>query len=307
MKKITGRLTAALSVFGLTAMILLFPQKSLSYAARGLNLWFQNMIPTLFPFMVLSGIMIRMNLTDSFVRFLKPALSPVFNVNSDCLYTIIIGFLCGFPMGACVAGQLYRQKKITRGEAEFLLAFCNNIGPVYFISFVIPLIRLTRLPALLIGMYGIPFLYGTVLRYTVYRSLDSEKGAARLLKASTPFLQALDESVTASLTSITKLGGYMILFNLMSLLPSLLLKNQTLLAVSSALLEISGGLSLLGDKAPLLSLSLLPFGGFSCIAQTYSMICDTDLSLKNYVLHKLVLTAVSFVYYSFLAAKSFGA
>ena len=307
MKKITGRLTAALSVFGLTAMILLFPQKSLSYAARGLNLWFQNMIPTLFPFMVLSGIMIRMNLTDSFVRFLKPALSPVFNVNSDCLYTIIIGFLCGFPMGACVAGQLYRQKKITRGEAEFLLAFCNNIGPVYFISFVIPLIRLTRLPALLIGMYGIPFLYGTVLRYTVYRSLDSEKGAARLLKASTPFLQALDESVTASLTSITKLGGYMILFNLMSLLPSLLLKNQTLLAVSSALLEISGGLSLLGDKAPLLSLSLLPFGGFSCIAQTYSMIRDTDLSLKNYVLHKLVLTAVSFAYYSFLAGKSFGA
>ena len=307
MKKNTTRFLCSLSVFGLTAVILLFPEKSLYFALNGLNLWFRNMIPTLFPFMVLSGIMIRMNLTDSFVRFLKPALSPVFNVNSDCLYTIIIGFLCGFPMGACVAGQLYRQKKITRGEAEFLLAFCNNIGPVYFISFVIPLIRLTRLPALLIGMYGIPFLYGTVLRYTVYRSLDSEKGAARLLKASTPFLQALDESVTASLTSITKLGGYMILFNLMSLLPSLLLKNQTLLAVSSALLEISGGLSLLGDKAPLLSLSLLPFGGFSCIAQTYSMIRDTDLSLKNYVLHKLVLTAVSFVYYSFLAAKSFGA
>lgn len=302
MKKITGRLTAALSVFGLTAMILLFPQKSLSYAARGLNLWFQNMIPTLFPFMVLSGIMIRMNLTDSFVRFLKPALSPVFNVNSDCLYTIIIGFLCGFPMGACVAGQLYRQKKITRGEAEFLLAFCNNIGPVYFISFVIPLIRLTRLPALLIGMYGIPFLYGTVLRYTVYRSLDSEKGAARLLKASTPFLQALDESVTASLTSITKLGGYMILFNLMSLLPSLLLKNQTLLAVSSALLEISGGLSLLGDKAPLLSLSLLPFGGFSCIAQTYSMIKNTSLSVTEYVMHKMILTALT-VFYYLLTAK----
>ena len=146
-------------------------------------------------------------------------------------------------------------------------------------------------------MYGIPFLYGTVLRYTVYRSLDSEKGAARLLKESTPFLQALDESVTASLTSITKLGGYMILFNLMSLLPSLLLKNQTLLAVSSALLEISGGLSLLGDKAPLLSLSLLPFGGFSCIAQTYSMIRDTDLSIGEYVMHKMILTAVTVFYY----------
>ena len=72
MKKNTTRFLCSLSVFGLTAVILFFPEKSLYFALNGLNLWFRNMIPTLFPFMVLYGIMIRMNLTDSFVRFLKP-------------------------------------------------------------------------------------------------------------------------------------------------------------------------------------------------------------------------------------------
>lgn len=127
-----------LMAVGLTAVILLFPADCLSLALNGLNLWFGKMIPTLFPFMVLSGIMIRMNLTGAFVRILNPVLGRIFKVNPSCIYGIVIGFLCGFPMGAHVAAQLCEQKQISTGEASFLLAFCNNIGPVYFLSFVLP-------------------------------------------------------------------------------------------------------------------------------------------------------------------------
>lgn len=307
MKKNPAKLLSTGIVFGLTVIILLFPEKSLYFACNGLNLWFQNMIPTLFPFMVLSGIMIRMNLTDSFVKLLKPILQSVFRVNSDCLYAIIIGFLCGFPMGANVSAQLYERKKITYKEAEFLLAFCNNIGPVYFISFALPAMGITRhITLFLFGMYGIPFLYGILLRYTLYRNAinpqtESKKG---VLPADS-FLQALDDSVMASLTSITKLGGYMIFFNLLNILPFLLIKNRLLNSVISGILEITGGIRALSSSLPFLTLCLLPFGGFSCIAQTYSMIKGTGLSLKKYVIHKLILTAFSFVYYCFLAGISF--
>ena len=92
--------------FALTLLILSFPADCFALALQGLNLWFNRMIPTLFPFMVLSGVMIRMNLTDSFVKILDPILGKIFQMKSTCIYGIVVGFLCGFPMGAHVTAQL---------------------------------------------------------------------------------------------------------------------------------------------------------------------------------------------------------
>lgn len=295
------------AVFLLTVLILVYPARSLFFACNGLNLWFQKMIPALFPFMVLSGVMIRMNLTDSFVKLLKPVLSPLFQVSGSCLYAVAVGFLCGFPMGAVVTAQLYERDKITEKEAEFLLSFCNNIGPVYFLSFALPLIGVRKpLPFLFFGMYGIPFLYGLLLRHTLYRHSLSRKGIAPISAGPVPsFLQALDESVMSSLTGITKLGGYMIVFNLLNLIPELLFTNNaSLRALLSAFLEITGGLKALGGEAPLASLSLLIFGGLSCIAQTSSSLQHTGLSLKKYVFHKTVLTVICAFYYFLLIGKA---
>lgn len=300
--------------FILTVIILSFPAECLSFSLNGLNLWFERMIPTLFPFMVLSGIMIRMNLTGSFVKILNPILGKLFKLNADCIYGIVIGFLCGFPMGAHVAAQLYEQKRITKAEASLLLSFCNNIGPVYFLSFVIPTLKLNGIFPYLFAMYGLPFLYGLFLRYTIYRNdipLISRSRTA--YNVPMPLLKALDESVFNSLYSIAKLGGYMIFFNLLFILPSLFVRitsmsdalSGLLTGGAGCLLEITGGIGLLGDQAPYWVLCVLPFGGFSCIAQTYSMIKDTDLSITEYVMHKMILTAITVFYYLLLTGISF--
>ena len=301
---------------GLTAVILLFPADCLSLALNGLNLWFGKMIPTLFPFMVLSGIMIRMNLTGAFVRMLNPVLGRIFKVNPSCIYGTVIGFLCGFPMGAHVAAQLCEQKQISAGEASFLLAFCNNIGPVYFLSFVLPTLFSGNISpgiklCLLMGMYGLPLLYGLFLRYTMYRNIIDPDGHKYYSGQRTISLaKALDESVFNSLTSIARLGGYMIFFNLLFILPDLTSRilhlgsqaSRTFVGSAGCLLEITGGIGLLGNQAPAFVLCVLPFGGLSCIAQTYSMIKNTSLSVTEYVMHKMILTALT-VFYYLLTAK----
>ena len=149
--------------FLITAVILLFPADCLSFALKGLNLWFERMIPTLFPFMVLSGVIIRMDLTDAFVKMLNPILGGLFRIRPACVYGMLVGFLCGFPMGAHVAAQLYEQGQISKAEAAYLLSFCNNIGPVYFLSFVMSVLSLGKPAPFLFGMYGLPFLYGLLL------------------------------------------------------------------------------------------------------------------------------------------------
>lgn len=297
----------------LIAVILLYPDQCLRLALNGLNLWFMKMIPALFPFMVLSGILIRMQLTEPCMKILTPILGRLFQVSGNCVYGIVIGFLCGFPMGAHTAAELYKNKMISKKEASFLLAFCNNIGPVYFVSFVMPALGFSSYGLYLFGMYGIPFLYGLFLRYVIYRDIPFLHTAkAKQTQPALSLFQALDQSLESGLFNIARLGGYMIVFNLLFVIPMLLSSllglsdQQQLLFTGSAgcLLEITGGISLLGANAPYLVLCILPFGGLSCIAQTSGMIRDTDLSLTEYVMHKMILTAIT-VFFYLLAANRF--
>lgn len=313
----------------LTTAMLLESDKALILSLTGLNLWFQKMIPTLLPFMILSGILIRMNLSDSFAHLFSPVLKPLFRLSDSCLYCLVIGFLCGFPMGARVTAESYQRGKLSRREAELMLAFCNNIGPVYFTGFVLHLFPVERPLLFLAGMYLLPFLYGLVLRYTLYRDIpvqaclptanpsgrakrSEEKSglhAASIFSAAagprTPsLLEETQNSIVSALCSIASLGGYMILFNLLNLIPDILLpsrltKLETLLG---CVLEITSGLSRLPRSMAFWGYVLLPFGGLSCIAQTYSMIRETDLSLGNYVAHKVIQTVAAFGFYLWVFA-----
>lgn len=298
----------------MTVLLLTFPKESLALSLTGLQLWFNRMVPTLLPFMILSGIMIRLNLTEHMVKIISPVLTPFLRISLNGIYAVMIGFLCGFPMGAKVVADLYASRRLSKEEASYLLAFCNNIGPVYFISFVLPTLDLKLTFPYLFGMYGLPLCYGVFLRYTAYKSripmslsvrpVRKLKNILSAAEGSSPasLLDTLDDSILSGLYSISKLGGYMILFNLFNLIPQTFSGSagsigDTPGAVINCLLEITSGISRMGSRSPLIVLLLLPFGGFSCVAQTYSMIKDTDLSLKGYVAHKLALSIITLSYY----------
>lgn len=329
-------------------LLLRYPALSLQYALAGLQLWFEKMIPTLLPFMILSGILINMNLTEGFVRLFHPILRFFYGTTPNGSYTLIMGFLCGFPMGARIAGELCRTGRLSVREGNLLLAFCNNIGPIYFLSFVVSTLSLEQPLVPFFVMYGVPLVYGLfVMRFPLLfpvfasesqtriracsfdRQIKMKKGSfllGRLFTTQTPLplnrptesvqtelsavalpkqktqaeglFDATDHAVVSGLIGIAKLGGYMVFFNLLNILfvPFTRLPD-TLLKAYYCILEITGGIARCGSLHPFLVLAMLPFGGFSCIAQTYSMIRGTNLSIRAYVCHKLAQTAVTAIIY----------
>lgn len=255
-----------------------------------------------------------------------PIVKPLYQVRKNVCYAMLMGFLCGFPMGARVVNDLYTKQMLTRREAEYLLSFCNNIGPVYFCTFALPLLERKLVFPYLFGMYGIPLLYGLALRHTLYRDLSpaiktTAPSAAGLLcceyaAAAQPLppkhllaeslLAGTDRSVQSSIQAMLSLGGYMMLYNLLNMIPHMIVGHP--LKLLSPLLEITGGLKLLGTAHPLYSLLALSFGGLCCIAQTYNCIGNSDLSIGSYILHKLVLTFLNAAFYLgwfFLVPSSF--
>jgi len=319
--KNTGALSFALL---LLSGMLIFPKLSVHFALAALNLWFTKMIPTLFPFMVLSGILIRMNLVKPLCSPFRSLARILFGVEENGIFCIIIGFLCGFPMGAKVIGDLYKRNEISLNEAEYLLSFCNNIGPIYFCGYVLVTLQIENKLPFLFGMYGIPLLYG-ILRHHVKNvslyqknrcgsapKVYSVHSAAIQKKQETPkLMEALDSSILSGIENITKLGGYMIFFNLFNMLPRILMQKGFFSTLSyagrvrltyffSCFFEISNGVNLVNDKAPVLMLTMLSFGGLCCMAQTYSLIKDTPLSIVKYGLNKLLFLLLTGIYYLLL-------
>lgn len=319
-------LSAALALY-LIVLLLRFPALSLKYASTGLTLWFEKMVPALLPFMILSGIMIRMNLTESFVRLLHPLLHALFGTSENGSYTIVMGFLCGFPMGARIIGELCETGRLSRREGARLLAFCNNIGPIYFLSYVVPTLAIDRPLMPFLIMYGVPLFYGFILcrvmplcgrlrsslrpaAKTGRPTLPAPDTAAKQnvsvpsgVSSPMPFLAAADAAVLSGLLGIARLGGYMVFFNLLNIIfVPFSHADGSILYIFRCLLEITGGIESGGPSLIIPILILLPFGGFSCIAQTYSMICRTELSLRPYVFHKAMQTILTALCYLALHA-----
>ncbi len=288
--------------FLMTACMLLRPEVSFQHATIGLNVWFERMIPTLLPFMILSSMVIKLGVSDKIASLFHPLLHAIFKTSKNVSFGLFMGFLCGFPMGARISADLYENNLISKREAEFLLYISNNIGPVYFCTFALPIIGQKNVLLLLLGMYGVPIMYGILLRYTHFKTMnfDAVNPITKQQKKLTlsDVLTALNESINVSVKNILSLGGYMVLFNMINSLPELFLKENAIYIYP--MVEITGGLVAFQDVFPIYSLVMLSFGGLCCLTQTYSCIASTDLNISKYAFHKSIIALLSLMYYTFI-------
>lgn len=125
-----------LGLLGSTLALLLFPQESMQAARDGLTLCYNVIIPSLFPFFVLSSLVVELGLAGYLGRLLEGVMRPLFNVNGSCATAFALGFIGGYPVGAKTAISLYENGMCTKTEAERLLSFCNNSGPAFILGVV---------------------------------------------------------------------------------------------------------------------------------------------------------------------------
>lgn len=286
----------------LMGFILIYSAKAKEYAYLGLSVWFEQMIPSLLPFMIISSMLIKLNLDELLIKPVSGILKRIYGLSDAGVYVLVMGFLCGFPMGAKAAVMEYEEEKITKDEAQFLLSFSNNIGPAYFLSFVYGSIyeNISVFHGLFF-LYAVPLLYGILLRKTVYRNMTAsvKKIYRRDKNAHRSFLSVMDESINNGLFQISMLGGYMVVCNLLVIIPKILFPESLYIgSFFHNMLEISGGLlSIRSLQLPVcltfvMAHISLCFTGLSCHLQTFHILGHSGLSPKKYMLHKLILCSI---------------
>ncbi len=132
MKTIIVRLLAILLFF----LALLFPSLTLSGAASGLLLWFNTVLPTLLPCMILADFLLRVGAERYLTRLLYRPLSALFHVSREGSYAVFVGLLSGYPMGARTTASLLQNGAIGREEAGYLLSFVNQPSPMFLTGYL---------------------------------------------------------------------------------------------------------------------------------------------------------------------------
>lgn len=125
-------LTAA--VVSLMAAALVYAGTSSEGILKGLETVSRLLIPSLFPMMVLSSLLIRSGLSDVCGRLLAPVTRWLFRLPGEASSAILLSFIGGFPIGAKCVRLLYEQRKLTDAQAEQMMLFCICSGPAFLIT-----------------------------------------------------------------------------------------------------------------------------------------------------------------------------
>ena len=245
-----------LGILAAAAGLLWEAERVTATGQRAVSLCTQLLIPSLFPFFVVSTLLVQLGYADALGRVFGPVMRTLFRVNGRCAAAFLLGAVGGYPVGARTAIALYREGACSRTEAERLLAFCSNSGPAFVLGTVGSLFGagVSGLggPGGLGGLGGLAGpglrLYATHLAASVligigfrfWRYADgpsdavlpaashdrvSALPAAGPAKEPTSFSSALVRSVSGAVIAVAKLCGFVVLF---AVLTELLFASGTL-------------------------------------------------------------------------------
>ncbi len=312
---ITSMKTTLFHIFLLSmfCLFLIFPLQTLNGAASGLLLWYKVLLPTLLPFIILTSIIVKTHAFSIISSLIGPLLGRLFWVSKEGSLAIIIGFLCGYPMGAKVINDLYEDNLISIKEAKYLLSFCNNTSPMFIVSFFLLQILENRslLIPVLLSLYLAPLIVSCFTK-RLYKVNGEEMYFSQSnipVKHRFSFL-LLDEVIMEGITLILKIGGYIMLFSIfISLSFSFFSTYLPFFTYFIPLLEITNGLELYksltnGTTSFLFMIFLVSFGGFCSVGQTRCVLKSSEFKLNAYFTQKIITAIIaviiSWLYLSFI-------
>ncbi|USB32568.1 sporulation integral membrane protein YlbJ [Paenibacillus sp. YPG26] len=272
-----------LLLIGLTllfGLMLTYPDSSWKAAVRGLAIWWDVLFPSLFPFFVISEMMLGFGIVHFLGMLLDPLMKPLFRIPGSGGFVAAMSLASGYPVSAKLTSKLREQQLITREEGERLVAFTTTSDPIFLIGAVsVGFFHNPQLAGTLAAAhYGSSLLVGLLMRF-------HEPGAAPTPTAPgtragfslRPALKAMHEArmgddrsfgeqlrqaVISALQLMTVVGGLVVVFSvllevlsasgLMTQLYELIRQVLSLLHLPSALAEplVGGGFEVtLGAKA----------------------------------------------------------
>ena len=247
---------------------------------RGIRLCTQTLFPSLFPFLVLSELLLALGIGNLLKHVFSRPVATLFGVSPASFTAFLLGALCGFPIGTTAALSLYRQGEISKAEFERIMLFCNNPSAGFLISAVgrgmlqsvqagIALFFITQLSALLVALLLRLFL----------GSAERGQNPPHIASTALPSTTLLVQSIKNAFSSLLGVCAFVLFFSSACACIAAAADRFSLPGTPSLLLqgmlEMTCGISLATDALPferafLATVLFAAFSGLCVCFQLYA-------------------------------------
>ena len=303
----------SLGVALMVLSLLLFPKQSVAAAGDGVQLCLNVILPSLFPFFVLSTLCVELGMIGALGKLMQPLMAPLFRVSGCCAGAFLLGIIGGYPVGARTAISLYESGQCSRDEAERLMSFCNNSGPAFILGVVgAGIFSSSKAGLWLYGAHvAASVLVGILFRFygkgTVTQSRPLQ-AAASDRSLTVIFIDAVKGAFSATLNICAFVIFFTVVIRLLfltgvithlamllsTLLGSLGLRQDMAESLLSGAIEMTSGVWSLRDMAASLgsrmcmAAFILGWAGLSVHCQVLSFIGQSGLCTRTYFFGKLL-------------------
>lgn len=313
-----------LAIFFVTlCSLLLFSKTNFNSVKESVNLFFTNIFPSLFPFILFTEVILKTNIIILLTKIFGNFVSKIFKVSKSSVSSVIIGFLCGYPMGAKTVNTLYENGNISKKDANILLSFVNNCNPAFILSTIgIAIFNNITIGIILL----ISHLISAILIGIIY-SRKYINSTSNIIHKKTPncniplkksnninLFYVIKTSILNSLVTLGNILGFIIIFNLLSNLIKIILEkinvSDFIITFFSGIFEITNGCNMLNTLDinivfKICSISfLLGFSGLCILCQIYSVIFEQGFKfldlLKSKFYHGILSFIITYIILKFL-------
>lgn len=279
-KGTAGRIAAIVSLCLLLCLLAIWPQRYSSACMNGIALWAGAVLPSLFPFFVLTSILTGMGAADGLSAKLSPAAQKI-KLPGCAAYCFLLSVFSGYPVGARTIADLSARDALDSRGAGRTAILCSTSGPMFLLGSVGgAMFGDVRAGAVLLAAHFLGVISVCLLLLPFAKTLPPAPAAPKTLYEG----DAFGKSVQSAVFSILTVGGFIALFSVLvqvtddlhagaplCIILAPLLGESGAHGLTAGLLEATHGCALLAASGSPLALPacafVVTFGGACILAQ----------------------------------------
>ena len=293
----------------------------LSSVSFSLSIWKNNIFPSLFPFFVLSEIMIKYGIPEFIGNLLKPIMNKLFRIKGSAAFIFVMSIISGNPSNAKYTRELFLTGTLNKYEATKILCMTCFANPLFILGTVSLMFLNNKEVGILILLchYIGNIIIGLLLRnyYPSKYEKESfsfnhailamhEKRISNKDKFGTIFTNSLINSIN---TLLLILGVMTICLVITTIIDNNINVGSVMQSAINGFVEMTQGLKYISmEPLPLkikcvLSAMILSFGGLSVHMQIISILSDTDIKYLPFlccrIMHAIISGIITFILFDF--------